>query len=161
MLTPIRYLVTADPDKCVGCGVCELICSLEKEKMFNPLTSRIRVVRLHPLVNLSTTCMLCEDAPCVAACPQKALEQRSDGVILIKEDKCVVGQGCSWCMQACDFGAIMLHPEKQVVVICDLCEGDPKCVKWCPEEALAITSLDALARKLEDFQKKIQISIGT
>jgi len=138
---PTRKFVSADPEKCVGCAVCEYVCSLEKEKVFNPLKSRIRVVRLHPLINLSVTCRLCEDAPCVAACPRDAEET---GVILIDEEKC---NGCGWCIEACDYGAITLHPDKRVVVTCDLCDGEPKCVEWCPEEALDFTTRELLAQK--------------
>ncbi len=142
---PARKFVSADPEKCVGCAVCEYICSLEKEKAFNPLKSRIRVVRLHPLINLSVTCRLCEDPPCVAACPRDALEQSGEtGVIIIDEEKC---NGCGWCIEACDYGAITLHPESRVVFVCDLCDGEPKCVEWCPEEALDFTTPDILAQK--------------
>ncbi|MBE0512873.1 4Fe-4S dicluster domain-containing protein [Candidatus Bathyarchaeota archaeon] len=142
---PARKFVSADPDKCVGCAVCEYICSLEKEKVFNPTKSRIRMVRLHPLINLSVTCRLCEDPPCVAACPRDALEQSKEtGVIMIDEEKC---NGCGWCIEACDYGAITLHPETRVVFTCDLCDGEPKCVEWCPEEALDFVTKDILAQK--------------
>ena len=142
-----RKFVSADPEKCVGCSVCEFVCSSEKEKVYNPLKSRIRVVRLHPLINLSVTCRLCEDAPCVAACPRDALEQSEEnGTILVDEEKC---NGCGWCIEACDYGAITLHPEKRVVFVCDLCKdkGKPQCVEWCPEEALDYVTRDILAQK--------------
>ena len=142
---PARRFVSADPDKCVGCTVCEYACAFEKEKVFNPLKSRIRTVRLHPLINLAVTCRLCEDAPCVAACPRDALEQsEKTGVIMVDEEKC---NGCGWCIEACDYGAITLHPEKRVVVVCDLCDGEPKCIEWCPEEALDFVTRDQLAQK--------------
>jgi len=143
-----RKFVSADPDKCVGCQVCEYMCSLTKEKAFNPLKSRIRVVRIHPLVNISITCRLCEDPPCVAACPRDALTQSEEnGTILVDEDKC---NGCGWCIEACDYGAISLHPDKKVVFVCDLCKDKPdgpQCVKWCPEEALDLVTPDVLAQK--------------
>ena len=56
-----RKFVSADPDKCVGCQICEYACSWTKEKAFNPLKSRIRVVRINQLANMSVTCRLCED----------------------------------------------------------------------------------------------------
>jgi Fe-S-cluster-containing hydrogenase component 2 len=33
--------------------------------------------------------------------------------------------------------------------VCDLCkdEGEPQCVKWCPEEALTLVTSDVLAQK--------------
>ena len=135
--------VSGDPSKCVGCCVCEYVCSMEHEKTFNPTKSRIRVVRLNPFVNLAVTCRLCEDAPCVAACPRDGLEQsEKKGVIMVDEEKCT-----GWCVEACDYGAIQLHPESRVVYVCDLCDGEPKCVEWCPEEALDFTTKDVLAQK--------------
>jgi Fe-S-cluster-containing hydrogenase component 2 len=142
-----RKFVSADPDKCVGCQVCEYICSFSREKTFNPLKSRIRVVRINQVVNMPVTCRLCEDPPCVRACPRKALTQsEEDGTISVDKDKC---NGCGWCIEACDYGAIMLHPEKKIVYACDLCKdkGEPQCIKWCPEEALDLVTSDVLAQK--------------
>ena len=68
-----RKFVSCDPEKCVGCQVCEYACSLTKEKAFNPIKSRIRVVRQNQLVNMAVACRLCEDPSCVAACPRDAL----------------------------------------------------------------------------------------
>jgi len=151
--------VTVIPDKCVGCRICEYVCSLEKDKVFNPTRSRIRVVRIYPTTNASLTCRLCEDAPCVIACPRKALTQSEEtGVILIEDDLC---NGCGWCFEACDFGAITLDPEKKVVRICDLCidrEDGPMCVEWCPEEALELTTKDILSQKarIDSIQRLIK-----
>jgi len=156
-----RKFVSADPDKCVGCCVCEYACSFEKEKAFNPVKSRIRVVRLAPVINMSVTCRLCEDAPCVTACPRDALTQSKEtGVIMVDQDKC---NGCGWCIEACDYGAIMLHPDKKVVFVCDLCEGTPKCVEWCPEEALDFVTKDVLAQKarLTAVKKLFQEALKT
>jgi len=115
-----RKFVSADPNKCIGCCVCEYACSMVKEKTFNPTKSRIRAVRLNPLVNLAITCRLCEDPPCVAACPRDALTQSEEtGIIMVDDEAC---NGCGWCIEACDYGAIMLHPETKVVYICDLCK---------------------------------------
>ena len=142
-----RKFVSADPNKCVGCCVCEYACSMVKEKTFNPTKSRIRAVRLNPLVNLAITCRLCEDPPCVTACPRDALTQSEEtGIIMVDEEAC---NGCGWCIEACDYGAIMLHPETKVVYICDLCKdvGKPQCVEWCPEEALELVTSDVLAQK--------------
>jgi Fe-S-cluster-containing hydrogenase component 2 len=142
-----KKFVSADPEKCVGCSVCEYACSMVKEKTFNPTKARIRAIRLGPLVNLAVACRLCEEPSCVAACPRDALTQEeSTGIIVVDEDKC---NGCGWCIEACDYGAIMLHPEKKVVYVCDTCkeQGKPQCVEWCPEEALDFVTADVLAQK--------------
>ena len=151
--------VTVIPDKCVGCRICEYVCSLQKDKVFNPTRSRIRVVRIYPTTNASLTCRLCEDAPCVIACPRKALTQSEETRgILVEDDLC---NGCGWCFEACDFGAITLDPEKKVVRICDLCidrEAGPMCVEWCPEEALELTTKDILSQKarIDSIQRLIK-----
>lgn len=97
------------------------------------------------MVNLSVTCRLCDPAPCVAACPRDALKQSEQtGVIIVDDDKC---DGCGWCIEACDYGAVVLYPDKRVARICDLCNGNPQCVKWCPEECLDFITKDAIAQK--------------
>ncbi|MEM2081351.1 MAG: thiamine pyrophosphate-dependent enzyme [Candidatus Bathyarchaeia archaeon] len=136
-LNMISQSVNCDPQKCAGCVVCEYACSWEKEKVFNPLKSRIRAIRLDPLSNAALACKACKDAPCVAACPEKALKQSAEtGIIMVDEDKC---NGCGWCIQTCDYGAITLHPDKRKVIICDVCNGEPRCVQFCPEGALSLS----------------------
>jgi Fe-S-cluster-containing dehydrogenase component len=51
-----RKFVSADPDKCVGCQVCEYICSYTQDKAYNPLKSRIRVVRINQVFIFSVSC---------------------------------------------------------------------------------------------------------
>lgn len=150
--------VRLDIEKCVGCRVCEYVCSLEKNKAFNPNRSRIRMVRIYPHTNASLNCRLCEDAPCVSACPRNALTQsEKNGVITVNDELC---NGCGWCIEACDFGAIFLD-KQGVVRMCDLCaarEGGPACVEWCPEKALELTSTDIISQKarIDAVQKLVR-----
>ena len=140
--------VVCDPDKCVGCQVCEYICSQTKTGEFNSYRSRIRTVRIAPVVVTSIACRTCEDAPCVIACPREALVQDTDtGIIRMDEDAC---DGCGWCIEACDFGAISLNPQTKLAEICDLCEDleeGPQCVKWCPKEALILSTPETVAQR--------------
>jgi anaerobic carbon-monoxide dehydrogenase iron sulfur subunit len=143
-----RKFVSADPDKCIGCVVCEYACSMVNEKTYNPTKSRIRAMRIGPLENMAVTCRHCEDPPCVAACPREALSQdENTGIIHVDESAC---NGCNWCVSACNFGAMMLHPEKKIAFTCNACEDQPdgpQCVKWCPEEALTFVTAEVLAQK--------------
>jgi carbon-monoxide dehydrogenase iron sulfur subunit len=141
-----RKFVSVDPGKCTGCGICEYACTLEKgESIWNPIRSRIRVVRMTPMFNFALACRFCEDAKCVTACPEKALVQSDKtGVLMVKEKKC---KGCDWCIQACPHGGITLHPDTGLAIACDLCEGEPKCVEFCPEEALELVSTDEEAEE--------------
>lgn len=146
MATKHQFIV-CDPDKCVGCQMCEFACSLTKHGSINPLLSRIRNVRIYPITMMSVTCRFCEDAPCVIACPRKALSQDLEaGIIHIDEDAC---DGCGWCIEACDFGAIVLNPATKLVEICDLCpdEDELPCVKFCAKEALSLSTPEVVAQK--------------
>ena len=143
-----KKFISADSDKCVGCQICEYACSFTHEKTFNAVKSRIRVVRNKQTKNLALTCRKCQDPSCVAACPKDALTQSRDtGTIIVDKDLC---NGCGWCIEACNYGAIMMHPEFKKVYVCDLCQyksDGPQCVKWCPEEALTVVTSDTLAQK--------------
>ncbi len=133
-LNTVNRYVNCDPQKCVGCDICELTCSWEKEKVFNPTKSRIRAVRLEQVKNTALTCRTCKDAPCVVACPEEALRQSKEtGVITVDEDKC---DGCGWCIEACEYGAVTLHPVTRKAILCDTCNGKPECIQMCPEGAL-------------------------
>jgi len=141
-----RKFVSVDPGKCIGCGLCEYACTVEKgEGVWNPIHSRIRVVRMAPVFNFALTCRGCQDARCVKACPERAISQsESTGLLIIDESKC---KGCDWCVQACEHGGITIHSDTGKAIACNLCEGEPKCVEACPEEALEIVDSDEAAEK--------------
>jgi Fe-S-cluster-containing dehydrogenase component len=71
-------------------------------------------------------------------------QSEETGIIIVDEEIC---NGCAWCIEACDYGSIQLHPESRVTFVCDLCDGEPKCVEWCPEEALDFVTKEVLAQK--------------
>ena len=146
--TQDRKFVSSNPEKCIGCVVCEYACSLTNEKTFNPTKSRIRALRLGSINNLAVACRHCENPACVAACPRNALSQEEDtGIIIVNEKIC---KGCAWCISACQFGAMMIYPDKRVVFTCDNCKDEtdgPQCVIWCPEEALTFATAQELAQK--------------
>ncbi len=145
------------PEACTGCRICEMVCSLHHEKTgINPKRSMIRILDVSEKgIYIPTICRLCKNAPCVEACPSTALSQDTKtGVIHVDEEKC---NGCGLCMEACNFGAISLHPEKDIAVVCDLCGGEPKCVKYCMQEALVFLKPEEYSlRKAENHWKKTE-----
>lgn len=122
-------------DKCTGCRICELVCSLKHDGVCNPTKSRIKVERRSVALDIPTVCIQCDERYCIASCPQGALSQAADGSIRVDEDLCTA---CGLCMNACPFDAIRTHPSKHVAMICDLCGGDPLCVKYCTTRALEV-----------------------
>jgi carbon-monoxide dehydrogenase iron sulfur subunit len=140
-----RKFVSADFDKCTGCRVCELVCALENENVFDPKLSRIKVLPFHLLVNMPMACRFCEDAPCVRSCSRKALTQSEEtGVIIVDDDKCDL---CGWCIESCKYGAIFLNRDKTTVMTCNLCDGTPQCIEWCPESALSLMTQEEVEEK--------------
>jgi len=130
-----RILVNADV--CSGCRACEIACVVHHERRFGTATARIRVTKIEPLgIDQPHVCRLCRRAPCVEACPTAALyrdEEMGTGAVLVRPDGCI---GCGACVEACPFGVVALHPESGVAIICDLCGGDPACVKRCATGAI-------------------------
>ena len=112
-----------DPKKCTECGLCELACSYAKEGEFNPRKSRIYIIPKSILV-----CRHCKKPPCMEACEVGAIiKDELTSTVLIDIEKCI---GCRACIPACPFGGLILRPDGTVMK-CDLCGGDPECVKYC------------------------------
>jgi carbon-monoxide dehydrogenase iron sulfur subunit len=114
-----RKIYYTSPEACTGWRICELICSLHHEKdKVNPRRSRIRIIEMPERgVMIPMVCRLCSPAPCVSECPVDALSQdETSGLILVDEDRCI---GCERCAEACDFGAITVHPVSKKAVVCD------------------------------------------
>ncbi len=130
-----------DPGKCTGCKQCELACSYVKEGSFNPSKSRIRVFDFHTEGRfVPYTCTQCDEAWCQQACPVDAITTDPEtGVKQVHENLCV---GCKVCTIACPFGTINYNVSSGKVVKCDLCGGDPECVKACPTQAIVFTDAE-------------------
>lgn len=130
---PARLLV--DRRVCSGCRSCELACSLRHEGAFVPSLSRVWVRKDEPAgVDEPVVCRQCGVARCVQVCPCGALSRDPrTGAVLVDAGLCV---RCGDCARACPFGAIRIHPDTALPLICDLCEGDPACVARCVTGAL-------------------------
>jgi Fe-S-cluster-containing hydrogenase component 2 len=128
-------MVVVDPSSCTGCQLCVAACSLKHESQVNPLYSRIRAIRFEGKgAYIPVTCQQCKDAPCQSVCPVKAIERHEEtGALIVNQEKCI---GCKACIIVCPFGAISWTADGRIVK-CDLCDGDPLCVKLCTREALA------------------------
>ncbi len=127
----MKYLFTY-PDKCTGCRQCAIACSLNKFGECNPKRGAINILRDEfERYEIQFVCLQCDTPECMAVCMTKAIAKDEDGVVLIDKNKCI---GCRMCVVACPYGAIASF--KGEIIKCDLCDGEPECVKFCSTNAL-------------------------
>jgi Fe-S-cluster-containing hydrogenase component 2 len=126
--------LTVVPERCSGCRLCEVACAIVRFGVNNPKKSclRVMVAYPHPVIRMPIICHQCGDPKCAENCPTDAIEVH-DGVVALDGEKCV---SCDQCVISCPFGAVFTHEDMDTPFKCDLCGGDPECVKICPKRAL-------------------------
>lgn len=130
-LSPMdQRILIADMDKCSGCRSCVVACSLAKEASFSEAKSRIQVEKKEEVcLGIPFLCEHCTDAPCMASCPVQAIHRETEtGITRVQFEKCT---GCGACVDVCPFNGVRLDAERNVALICDLCDGNPVCVETC------------------------------
>ena len=124
--------IIVDGKECDGCRICEQICTFFHEQEFNPRRARIKVEKVELQENTPILCNQCRD--CLDVCPLEAISwDEALGIVRIDGDQC---NGCGICIDSCELGALYMDPVTELAITCDLCNGDPQCVKWCPEEGV-------------------------
>ena len=138
-----RLLVNQEEDKvqkaivpnheiCTGCRICEVVCSLSHFDAINTKKSNISIVKKGLRFDLPVVCnqgIACKEE-CIGSCPVECIKRENGIVKIIKED-CI---GCEACVDACPYDAIRMVDE--IAIKCDLCDGDPECVKLCSLHAI-------------------------
>jgi len=146
-------ILSVNPEKCVACRTCEIVCSLFKTGECNPKEARIRVVVFDEEgFYTPTTCFQCKEAWCAQTCPASAIIRDTEtGALVVDKDKCV---GCRMCTMICPFGQVFISTLTGKSSKCDLCSGDPACVKFCPTEALKFEKIDSLQQERRKLMAK-------
>jgi len=151
-------ILVIDVAECVGCYCCQIAC--KDEHVGNDWTPyakpqpdtghfwlKIEEKERGSIPKVKVTyipilCMHCDNAPCIAACPQSAIFKREDGVVLINPEKC---NGCKFCLNACPYGVIYFNSELNIAQKCTLCAHlldkgwkETRCVNACQREAIML-----------------------
>jgi Fe-S-cluster-containing hydrogenase component 2 len=134
------------PEKCVGCKTCEIICSYNRAKNFDPRNSAVSVqIFGEASICVPVMCMQCEEACCVSICPVEAMHRDDDGLVTCDTNRCI---GCKMCVNACPLGNVAFSQQAHRIIKCELCGGRPGCAKYCPVGAIVYTDeRDGLGRK--------------
>jgi carbon-monoxide dehydrogenase iron sulfur subunit len=130
----ITRRLTVVPERCSGCRLCEVACALVRFGVNNPKKGCLRVMMAypHPVIRMPIICHQCREPKCAENCPTDAIQVKN-GIVEIDEDACI---SCNQCVISCPFGAMFTHADIDTPFKCDLCGGDPECVKICPKRAL-------------------------
>jgi Fe-S-cluster-containing dehydrogenase component len=124
-------------------------------------------------------CFHCNQPPCVKVCPVGATYKRTDGIVLVDNERCI---GCKFCMTACPYSSrvfqwkeskenhkissVEYSPESSVptkigtVSKCDFCPDNarqgklPDCVTGCPNGVIFFgdKNEDIVSNGTESFQ---------
>ncbi len=145
--------IECDEMKCVGCGICQMACSVRHHGIINKELARIQVRKyLLPLPKaVQVTCVLCPEAEreCEKACvlSPPAIHYDKDSQHMVIDRNTCLGNDCLQCLHACSAGAIRAYPSvSPTPFVCDLCDvensgsRDPQCVNVCPYAALNFVS---------------------
>jgi carbon-monoxide dehydrogenase iron sulfur subunit len=157
----MNRVLIVDFERCVGCRVCEGICAFTHYRTHSRGLSAITVTAFDEIsTDVPVVCVQCEDAPCQAACPTKSIyRNESTGAYLVNRETCI---GCRSCVFACPFGAMFFHEEEHVPIKCDLCSGEPECVRICPSEALRYEPLTrAMLEKRRETVSRLGEILGS
>lgn len=149
-INPAPKMLSIHPEKCNGCGLCEIACALFHFGESKKALSRIRVLKWNDDdVYLPVVCQHCADAPCKAVCPMEAISlDEKLGRVVVDYDRCV---SCQMCLAACPYGAAMFDTDREMVFKCDLCDGNPQCVHFCEHGALVYQHAEDLS-----YQRALQ-----
>lgn len=177
-----KFVMVIDLSRCKNLKKCQSACNHMHH--INPGQNWIKLNAMQEADHTApfwqpTTCMHCDEPPCVKVCPVDATFKRKDGAVLIDSDRCV---GCRFCMAACPYSTRVFNweepkIEKEIAEVpyncetsvpqkkgtvgkCDFCtdmirqDKLPHCVTACPNGTFMFGDLneDTVTNGSETFR---------
>lgn len=177
-----KFVMVIDLARCKNLRKCQEACNHMHQ--VHPGQNWIKVLGMEDADHTApywqpTTCMHCDEPPCVKVCPVDATFKRQDGIVLIDSDRCI---GCRFCMAACPYSTRVFNWEEPVLTSevadqhyscetsmpqkrgtvgkCDFCpdmtrRGElPHCVSACPNGVFFFGDMneDSVTNGAETFQ---------
>ena len=177
-----KFVMVIDLSRCKNLKKCQAACD-----HMHHIPADQNWIKVYPMKDAAydapywqpTTCMHCDNPPCVKVCPVDATFKRQDGIVLIDSDRCI---GCRFCMAACPYSTRVFNwgdpdlpedvakmdyscetsvPQKKGTVgKCDFCPDMtrmgmlPHCVSACPNGVFFFGDLneDSVTNGSETFR---------
>jgi len=177
-----KFVMVIDLSRCKNVRACQKACNHMHQ--VHPGQNWIKVLSMEESAHTApywqpTTCMHCDEPPCVKVCPVDATFKRQDGIVLIDSDRCI---GCRFCMAACPYSTRVFNWEEPILTKeeeaqpyscetsmpqkkgtvgkCDFCpdmsrKGElPHCVSACPNGVFMFGDMiqDSVTNGAETFR---------
>ena len=153
-----KFVMVIDLAKCKNARNCVEACQKGHNLDYNEEFMKVQLIQDNEEASpywFPKPCFHCDEPPCVTVCPTGATFKRTDGIVLIDNERCI---GCKFCITSCPYSARQFNwgnndkynsdepysPETSVpavkgtVMKCDFCPDLlragklPYCAKSCP-----------------------------
>lgn len=136
-----KFVMVIDLSRCKNVKACQSACNHMHQ--VHPGQNWIKVLEMQDADKTApywepTTCMHCDEPPCVKVCPVDATFKRQDGIVLIDSDRCI---GCRFCMAACPYSTRVFNWEEPVLTK-EVAEKDYSCESSMPQKKGTVGKCD-------------------
>jgi Fe-S-cluster-containing dehydrogenase component len=147
-----------DYSLCIDCHACEVACKEENGIPLGSENRRLWIEMKEPegdffelqrgkATFMPRQCMQCEDAPCMAACPENAIYRDANGIVRTDPERCTLD---GHCFEACPYDARFVNRTKNFSDHCIFCadtrlargETTTACQITCPAKLRIFGDLD-------------------
>lgn len=136
-----KFVMVIDLSRCKNVKACQSACNHMHQ--VHPGQNWIKVLEMKDADHTApywepTTCMHCDEPPCVKVCPVDATFKRQDGIVLIDSDRCI---GCRFCMAACPYSTRVFNWEEPVLTD-EVANQDYSCETSMPQKKGTVGKCD-------------------
>ena len=143
---------------CINCKACEVACKEENGIELGASKHRLWIESKNPSGDfwsldfsnnsyMQHQCQQCDDAPCLKACPNRAIYKDKNGIVRLYEEKCDLSLNC---VKACPYDARYVDTNKKITDKCIFCadtrlargEVTTACQITCPSKLRIFGDLD-------------------